>query len=252
MWRLKLAAFLTASVFFLSLVILFRIVTIGIRNSTTDRGIAIVTMVWGKTMLFILNISVTVRRGGGTRNNGHKLFVSNHQSYLDIIVAASVEPMLFVAKKEVKSWTLLGWMAHAGGTIFIDRNSFRGGISATNELSKTLRRKNSVQIFPEATSTDGSHILPFKPMLFTSALETTTMIQPMTIRYCTIDNEVVSEKNCTVVCWYGTMEFIPHFLQLVKSTSVTVEVILHPSFSTNPNDTPRSLAERSFAAVASV
>jgi 1-acyl-sn-glycerol-3-phosphate acyltransferase len=217
----------------------------------TDRVIAIVTMVWGKAMLFILNISITVRRGGETKNNGCKLFVSNHQSYLDIIIAASVEPMLFVAKKEVKNWTLLGWMAHAGGTIFIDRNSFRGGISAAGELSKALQRGNSVQIFPEATSTDGSHILPFKPMLFTSAIETTATIQPMTIRYCTIDNEAVSEKNCNVVCWYETMEFIPHFLRLIKSTSVTVEVILHPPFSTEPNDTPRSLAERSFTAVAS-
>ena len=252
MWYLKLAAFLIASFFFLCLIVLFRIITVGLQNAATDYVVALITLAWGKTMLFILNISLTVRTIGEEKQNGNKLFVSNHQSYLDIIIAASIEPMMFVAKKEVKDWALLGWMANLGGTIFIDRNFFRGGISAASELSRALRRKNSVQIFPEATSTDGSHVLLFKPMLFTSALETRTTIQPMTIRYRSIDREEVSQKNRDIVCWYGTMEFIPHFIRLLKSTSIRAEAILHPNISTTIDDTPQSLAEKSFTAITSV
>lgn len=203
-------------------------------------------------MLLILNISVVVHRHNKTTNLEPKLFVSNHQSYLDIIIAASIEPMVFVAKKEVKDWALLGWMADLGGTIFIDRNSLRGGISVVHELSKALLRKNSVHIFPEATSTDGSFMHPFKPMLFTSALETQTAIQPMSILYRSIDGEEISEKNRDIVCWYGAMEFIPHFIKLLQCSSITAEVIIHQKIVTDSNDTPRLLAQKSFAAIASL
>jgi 1-acyl-sn-glycerol-3-phosphate acyltransferase len=250
MWRLKLAAFLFASLLFLCLVLLFRVITVGMRTLAADRIIALITSAWGTTMLFILNISVEVQRRDTAGIAGPKLFVSNHQSYVDIIVAASIEPMMFVAKKEVKDWTLLGWMAELGGTIFIDRHSFRGGLSATNELSQALRRKNSVHIFPEATSTDGSSVLPFKPMLFGAAVETWTAIQPMRIVYRSIDGENVSPINRDTVCWYGTMEFIPHFIRLLKSNSITAEVLLHPIIAVTNDATPRSLAEKSFAVIA--
>ncbi|MFA6455627.1 MAG: lysophospholipid acyltransferase family protein [Bacteroidota bacterium] len=241
---------------FLSLLFLFaaailRFASIGLDSSVSERTCAQLTSAWGITMLRLLNISVTtVFNGKNTLRNG-VLVVSNHQSYLDIIIAASVHPMIFVAKNEVRSWMLFGWMASLGGTIFIDRNSVRKGFAATAAVSQSLQRGVSVHIFPEATSTDGSRLLPFKPMLFTSALESRTPILPMTIRYRNVDGNDLSFLNRDVVCWYGTMEFFPHFIRLMRCTSVSAEVIVHPELSVSPNDTPRSLAERSFAAIAS-
>src|SRR5881227_2529205 len=49
------------------------------------------------------------------------LLVSNHLSYLDIVVLSSIRPCVFVAKRDVARWPLFGWLAHAAGTIFVDR-----------------------------------------------------------------------------------------------------------------------------------
>ncbi|MFA6469170.1 MAG: lysophospholipid acyltransferase family protein [Bacteroidota bacterium] len=202
-------------------------------------------------MLFILGISVTTVPTDETLDSMPALCVSNHQSYLDIIIFASLRPISFVAKKEVQGWVLLGWMARLGGTIFIDRDSLRGGVSAVRTLTTQLQQNLSVHIFPESTSTNGSCILPFKPMLFTSALEARTAILPMTIRYRSIDRVEVSPANRDIVCWHGTMEFLPHFFRLIRTRSITAEVIHHPLIHPSPCDTARTLAERSFTAVAS-
>jgi 1-acyl-sn-glycerol-3-phosphate acyltransferase len=50
------------------------------------------------------------------------LLVSNHLSYLDIIVLSSIQPCVFVAKGDVARWPLFGWLARAAGTIFVDRD----------------------------------------------------------------------------------------------------------------------------------
>src|SRR5260370_15925545 len=49
------------------------------------------------------------------------LLVSNHLSYVDILVLLSLAPAVFVSKSEVKSWPVMGWLAQLGGTVFIDR-----------------------------------------------------------------------------------------------------------------------------------
>src|SRR5712672_2289396 len=38
------------------------------------------------------------------------LLVSNHLSYVDIPVIASIMPAVFVAKREIKHWPVIGWL----------------------------------------------------------------------------------------------------------------------------------------------
>src|SRR5260370_31620661 len=53
--------------------------------------------------------------------DGAGLTVSNHLTYLDILVYGAAPPFLFLAKSEVRGWPLLGTLARLGGTIFVDR-----------------------------------------------------------------------------------------------------------------------------------
>jgi len=50
----------------------------------------------------------------------HGLLVSNHSGYLDIFVLASLAPAVFVAKREIKSWPVVGWLTQMGGTLFVN------------------------------------------------------------------------------------------------------------------------------------
>lgn len=73
---------------------------------------------WCRVALYLLGARVDCR--GTIPRSG--LLVSNHLSYLDIIVYSSIQPCLFVAKSEVERWPLFGWLARAAGSIFVNRN----------------------------------------------------------------------------------------------------------------------------------
>jgi 1-acyl-sn-glycerol-3-phosphate acyltransferase len=45
------------------------------------------------------------------------LLVSNHLSYLDIILISAITPSVFVSKAEVRNWPLFGWLASRAGTV---------------------------------------------------------------------------------------------------------------------------------------
>src|SRR5439155_12102417 len=72
---------------------------------------------WCRFACRVLGIRVTTH--GAMPRSG--LLVCNHLSYLDIIVLSSIRPCIFVAKRDVAGWPLFGWLAHAAGTIFVDR-----------------------------------------------------------------------------------------------------------------------------------
>src|SRR5213592_1481590 len=72
---------------------------------------------WSRFACRVLGIRVTT--GGSMPRSG--LLVCNHLSYLDVVVLSAVQPCAFVAKRDVATWPLFGWLACAAGTIFVDR-----------------------------------------------------------------------------------------------------------------------------------
>ena len=98
------------------------------------------------------------------------LLVSNHLSYLDIVVLSSIRPCVFVAKRDVARWPLFGWLAHAAGTIFVDRER-RFSTEFVNGIHEAIAAGLPVVLFPEGTSSDGSTVLPFKSALLESAVQ---------------------------------------------------------------------------------
>ncbi len=109
------------------------------------------------------------------------LVVSNHVSWLDISVIGSEAPVIFLAKSEIASWPVLGFIAKTAGTLFIDRGS--GAIEANAGLSQLLFEKQSVLVFPEGTTTDGHSVNRFYPRLVKSAIESNARVQPVGLRY---------------------------------------------------------------------
>src|SRR5262249_10787518 len=96
---------------------------------------------------------------------GSGLLVSNHLSYLDVLVLSSITPAIFVSKSEVKHWPVFGWMARRAGTLFIERAK-RGDVARVNdEADRLLETGMLLVIFPEGTSSDGREVLPFRSSL---------------------------------------------------------------------------------------
>ena len=138
---------------------------------------------WCKRLLSIFEISVEVTGLKGNLVNQKKyLMVANHISWMDIIVIQSIKPCIFVAKSDVASWPLFGWVAQMTGTIFIKRDKISDIKKALKKMKRRLI-KRSVCIFPEGTSTNGRYLLPFKSNLFQSSIDTQKSILPLCLRY---------------------------------------------------------------------
>src|SRR6266699_4534623 len=110
---------------------------------------------WSRFACRVLGIRVTTR--GSMPSSG--LLVSNHLSYLDIVVLSSVQPCAFVAKRDVARWPLFGWLAHAAGTIFVDRERKFSSPKVVSGIRDAIAGGSVVVLFPEGTSSDGSTVL---------------------------------------------------------------------------------------------
>jgi 1-acyl-sn-glycerol-3-phosphate acyltransferase len=118
------------------------------------------------------------------------LLVSNHLSYLDVVVLSSIRPCFFVAKRDVATWPLFGWLAHAAGTIFVDREHRLSSMAVVSLIRKAIACGSVVVLFPEGTSTDGSAVLPFKSALLESAVQIRCPVAAGSIEYALDDGPV--------------------------------------------------------------
>ena len=138
------------------------------------------------------------------------LLVSNHLSYLDILVLAANTPCAFVAKHEVKHWPVFGWFAQMGGTIFVRREK-RTDVSRTSrEIEQALLDGALLVLFPEGTSSGGETVLPFKSALLEPAAKTDQNLFAGCVSYKLADGSVRDE-----VCYWRDMTLVPHLLNLL-------------------------------------
>ncbi|HUG12420.1 MAG TPA: lysophospholipid acyltransferase family protein [Opitutaceae bacterium] len=186
---------------------------------------------------------VTIRVTGTPASHG--IVASNHLSYLDILVLASISPQVFLAKSDVRNWPVMGKYAEWAGTQFIDRTR-RADVARQNEEFRRIVENDAVQtIFLEGTSSGGASVLPFKSSLLEPVVANGWPVTPAAIVY-TCKGGVPSEH----VCWWRDMPFTPHALGLLLLDSITA----HVSFGTPvaPGDDRKALAARLHAEVSTL
>ncbi|MCX7704966.1 MAG: 1-acyl-sn-glycerol-3-phosphate acyltransferase [bacterium] len=175
------------------------------------------------------------------------LIVSNHVSYLDVLLIASILPASFITSVEISKDIFLGTLAKFGGSIFVERRKKTRLMRDLESVSKVLKDGVSVVLFPEGTSTNGETILPFKKTLFRSALYCGVEILPVCIRYISIEGAPVNRGNRDLIFWYGDMKFFPHFVHLLKLQTIKAEINILPAISSLSikSDTAAKLAYKS-------
>lgn len=252
---LRLIGFLIINILFLVLAIVLAPVTLFF-GRRAHRILAIkLTKVWAQIMCVVLGFNVRLRNETLIDENQHYFIVGNHLSYLDIILVGCKKPGLFVAKKEVRSWPLLGQLAWLGGTIFVDRSK-RGKADRPyiGQIAKYLKQGLNILVFPEGTSTEGDSVLPFKKTIFSSPILAETPVLPLTIKYKSVNNEPFGPENRDLVCWYADMTFVDHFWGMLNLKEFTVEIIANKPLLEKPADEnvlpqARELSERAYQQV---
>ena len=171
---------------------------------------------------------------GVPRSDEHTLYVSNHVSYLDVFILGSVLRGSFVAKSEVASWPIFGNLATLQDTLFLERSAHRAA-EQIERVSNHLHQKGSLIMFPEGTSTDGTHVAPFRSSLFAAA--SNVSVQPVTIAYVDYDGEPMTRDERERYAWYlpnpekrpgiPNRPFASHFFAALGLRRCTVKVRFH-------------------------
>jgi 1-acyl-sn-glycerol-3-phosphate acyltransferase len=156
------------------------------------------------------------------------LMVSNHISYLDVLILNAKAPIHFTPKIEISGWPILKNIANMSGSIYIDRRpeKLREGKS---HIVTALAAGNMVCIFPEATTGDGLHMVPFKSGFFSLMEEKINgeelTIQPVAVTYSSIRKLPIDITQWPFIAWYGDMELMPHLWNLLKMTPIDAELV---------------------------
>jgi len=179
--------------------------------------------------------------------------VANHQSYLDIPILGGVIEGSFVAKAEIAGWPYFGVLAKLQRSIFVDR---RPGSTAKQRdaIMKRLEEGDDLIIFPEATSSDGLHVLPFKSALLSVAelhpRGVPLVVQPVTVAYVRLDGMPLSRFYRPFVSWYGGMEVSPHLWTMLGLGRLSVRIIFHPPVTIEQFGSRKALAEHCYRVIA--
>lgn len=177
------------------------------------------------------------------------LFVGNHLGFLDVFVAASVRPILFITSYEMKNTPFLGQCCEMGGCLFVERRN-RGNIhNEIGEIRQGLKDGFSIALYPEGTSGHGAHLLPFKKSLLTSAVGTGVAIKPMVVNYTRINGEPMSHKWREYVAWYGDQTFVPSIWKLLTVKSLEAEIEYLPEVVVHSEEERREVAAKLHAMI---
>ncbi len=126
----------------------------------------------------------------------HTFVIANHTSWLDILILGGFAGAAFVSKAEVKRTTLIGWLADQNRTVYIDRAERGNAHRQVDQIAEALRHPQPLAVFPEGTTGDGRHLLPFRTTLLEAVAPPPpgAAVRPVAIDY---------GENADVVGWHS-------------------------------------------------
>lgn len=167
-----------------------------------------------------------------------QLILSNHISYLDVIVLGSLLPTRFLAKEEVGRWPVIGLCTQVLGCLYVRREDLLSKVKVLYDLESGLAQ-NSYTLFPEGTTTDAMH--PGEDLWnegnVWAAQSSRAPLLCAGIAYSSLKN----------VAWIGEDKFLPHLWNLFKVKKIICNVTLFSMSENEVKNTPtRELSRFAF------
>ena len=178
---------------------------------------------WAQRMLAVCGIGLSVR--GTPPASGPVLLVANHISWLDILVMHAARHCRFVSKSDVRHWPLIGTLATAAGTLYIERASRRDAMRVVHHMADALRNGEVVAIFPEGTTGDGISLLPFHANLLQAAISADAPVVPVGLRF--VDD--LSGDTSLAPSYIGDESLLVSFWRTLCAPGITAVVSYGPA-----------------------
>lgn len=194
-------------------------------------------------------IGFEVLKRGEVSEDASTLFVTNHSSYIDIIILASLLKAAFVARKDMGNWPFFGTLARLQNCVFIEREKKRSVDEQANNIQKRLQSGGSIVLFAEGTTSDGNRVLPFKSSLFAAADGTNVRIQPVSIMATALDGLPLGRMLRPLYAWYGDMTMPGHLFKTFALGRKTITVEFHPPVKASEFPNRKELAKHCHAVI---
>ena len=199
---------------------------------------------WSRALLKILNVGLQIEGPQPTYRADSWLMVANHVSWLDIFILNAIQPAHFIAKSEIRSWPLIGWLCRRSGTLFIERTVRHAAEPINQRIMHLLKQGNCVGLFPEGTTTDGSQVGHFHSSLMQSAIDSEAILHPIALRYQNDDGRLSAD-----VAFTGDTTLVQSIWKIVRRPHHNALVIFTPALFT-ANKHRRVLAHAARQAIA--
>ena len=207
-----------------------------------------------RTLLSLAGIRV--RRDGALAHRRPLLVAANHVSWLDIVVLGSLAPLSFVAKDEMRSWPVFGWLARLQRTVFIARDRRRTVSDQADRIADRLNEGAIVVLFPEGTTSDGHDLLPFKSALFEAARFALVAgdldegaVQPVALDYAAAAGMPLGRVGRARFAWPGEIGLGESLAATLDGTGLDVVVRCAEPIRLTPQSSRKVVSARAHAAI---
>jgi 1-acyl-sn-glycerol-3-phosphate acyltransferase len=211
-----------------------------------------IPVLFHKLCVHMFGLRMTVR--GSPATERPLLLVSNHSSWLDIVVLSSILPAVFIAKSEIARWPLFGQFAKLQRTIFVDRARRQETLAVNRMIASRLAEGDPVVLFGEGTESDGNLILPFRSALlgvFQEALgdQGGGFLQPVSVAYTRLQGIPMGRQHRPVAARYGKMNLPSHIKRVLREGAIDVAVTFGQPIKVGPGTDRKALAHSTETAV---
>ncbi len=242
-------------------IILWTLVSLIIQSvlvAMPGRGKVVFARVYWSTMCRLLGLGVRVigpRMRRNTADGRPIVYVSNHSSWLDVLVLGGRLEACFIAKEEIARWPLVNWISKLGRSVYVRRR--RASTPKERDgMRERLAGGDNLILFPEGTTSDGSRVLPFRSAFLSIAeLPVTSegkppLVQPVSVVYDRLGYLPAGRNTRPLFAWYGDMDIGSHFWRLAQYRGLRATILLHPPLDPASFPSRKVLAQATWTAVA--
>ena len=174
---------------------------------------------WALQLLALWGIHLRVL--GQPVASGPALIVSNHISWLDILVIHAARYCRFVSKSDIRGWPLVGTLATGAGTLYIERSRRKDALRMVGDMAQAMKDGDVLAVFPEGTTSDGLSLLPFHANLIQSAIEAQAPVQPMSLQFV----DALTGELTLAPCYIGDDTLLASVWRTL--TAPPIEAVVH-------------------------
>jgi len=139
-------------------------------------------------------------------------------------VIHSWRPVRFVAKSEIRSWPVIGWLCEKTGTLFIERARKRDAHRMLHDITDVMLQGDLVGVFPEGTTTDGSDVLPFHANLMQAPISGGVPVLPMGLSYV----DAATGKATLAPAYIGDLSLLDCLNAVLRAPRIKARLAIGP------------------------